>query len=324
MPEKRVRAWMKGTARKITPGYEGCHRDRDPHLLAAPLDRSISSRCTSRRMARASSLMRRPRSLASRLRASTWTRRSTASTSARAAHSRRASVSLRPWRIRLMTREMSRAQAPFERCGHPGEGARERVAGRQQQADLLADHGQLEEQAALPPLRRREICCSRTRKASSGAPKVSSTPTGTGSPTATEARAPSPKAATTQPSWRTRKAVTSRGEWMRVEADAEVLARRRTAGPPARRRCGTRAPPRRGSSRPTAGRRPAGRQPAGRVGPQPLGEGPAGEPAGGRQQQGGADPQDEPGEDEDAASLLEHPLLLGQPHDAPRPTSSSR
>ena len=61
------------------------------------------------------------------------------------------------------------------------------------------------------------------------------------------------------------------------------------------------------------------------VRPQPLGQRTAGEPALRRQHEGGADPEHEAGEHDrprPCRSPREHPLLLGQPHDARRPRPS--
>ena len=91
---------MNGTARKITPGtrvatvtgIHTCWPRRSIVSISSPLDVAADG----------AGLLgdSRPRSPASRLRASTGTSRSSASTSATAAHSRSASTSVRPWRMR--------------------------------------------------------------------------------------------------------------------------------------------------------------------------------------------------------------------------------
>ena len=115
---------------------------------------SMSRRWASRRMERASSVMRWPRSAASRLRASTETRRSSASTSASSAHSTRAA---------LLAQALAHAPAhpaqvggarPRPAPGQPVEGAAERVAGAEQHAELLGDDRQLGEDRSLPAGRR--------------------------------------------------------------------------------------------------------------------------------------------------------------------------
>ena len=93
---------------------------------------------------------RRPRVLSER----TATRRARASTSASAAHSRSASTSVRPWRILPHTVARSCAHTPRPRAASRFRAAAEGVARAQEHPELLADDGELEEQAALPPLGR--------------------------------------------------------------------------------------------------------------------------------------------------------------------------
>ena len=84
---------MNGTARSTAPGTRVATVTGIQTCCARRSICSISSRCTSRRIDRASSAMSRPRSPASRLSDSTPTSRSRASTSASVAHSRSASTS---------------------------------------------------------------------------------------------------------------------------------------------------------------------------------------------------------------------------------------
>jgi hypothetical protein len=96
-------------------GDERRDRHRDPHLLRAPLGAVHELAVDLAPHRWASSEMSLPRSPASRLRASTLTRRFSASTSARPAHSRSASRSLIPWRTRAHTRRRSAPQTPCPR-----------------------------------------------------------------------------------------------------------------------------------------------------------------------------------------------------------------
>src|SRR5690606_12578389 len=83
--ENRRSASTKGTARKITPGTSAATVTGIHTCWARRSIVSTSCRCRSRRMARASSLISRPRSPARRLRARTATSRRRASTSATSA-----------------------------------------------------------------------------------------------------------------------------------------------------------------------------------------------------------------------------------------------
>ena len=72
-------------------------------------------------------------------------------------------------------------------------------------------------------------CCSTMRNASSGPPMINSRATTAGGRAVTASIEPTPKPMPLQPSWRTRKAVTSRGEWMRCSRVARSSVTPNTA-----------------------------------------------------------------------------------------------
>ena len=137
--------------------------------------------------------------------------------------------------------------------------------------------------------RRRCHCCRRrARPAARGGGRraagrraTSRTPTAAGSaPWPGRARRPARTRPTTQPSWRTRNAVTSSGEWMRARRIAEVLADAEQAGDLLADALRERADDLAGSvSTESSPLGAPGAMPPGRVGPEPLGQRAAGEPA---------------------------------------------
>ena len=210
---------MNGTARKMTPGTRVATVTGIQTCCPRRSMVSISSRWTSRRMARASSADQ-PAEVA---RLAVERQDPDQPVEALDVGHRR------PLPQGLGLRQ-ALADAPTTRCrsrrtplprGQPVERGTQRVAGRQQHAELLGDDRQLEEDAALPRLRLRRPGAARppgsrsaARSRSGAAPPVR-TVRGHG-----EDAGPSRSPTAAHPSCRTRKAVTSSGESMRSSRTA--------------------------------------------------------------------------------------------------------
>ena len=277
-PANRRSASMNGTARKMHAGDERGDGDRDPDLLAPLLDRldelalhvaADGARLLGDEAAEVAGLAvegedgdqpveRRRRRRAPPTRAARRPRTG-------------------PGGCGRTTRARSRPHAPRPRGGEAVEGGAERVAGRQQHAELLGDDRQLEEDAPLPARRRAgDLLLERRGRPSSGAPSDEAAGASAGGSAAAsdDQRAGAERGRrSSRPGAPGTRSTSSVGVDA-LEADGELLADAERAGPAARRSCAASgADRRRGTTRPTAARAgaPAAASPPGAYGRQPLG-----------------------------------------------------